>query len=67
MTRAAYFDLKKGRERLSGYMSPIVGASFIDVDWKLISVVPVDEMFTISTISNIGMAKFARLFSGLQI
>jgi len=67
VTRTAYFDLSKGHERLSGYMSPYIGASFVDVDWKMLSTIPVSEMFTISTISNIGMQKFYRLFPGLDV
>jgi hypothetical protein len=63
VVRPAYFDLKQGQERLNGLSSPYMGVNFINVEWQRLGVISVSEMFAIKTISNIGAAKYHRLFS----
>ena len=62
VVRPACFDLRRGLDRLGGLSSPYVGASFINVEWQRLSVIPVSELFAIKTLSNIGAAKYHRLF-----
>jgi hypothetical protein len=62
VVHAAYFDLRRGLDRLGGLSSPYVGASFIDVEWQRLGISPVSELFAIKTLSNIGEAKYHRLF-----
>jgi hypothetical protein len=59
--RTAYFDLERGQERLNG-LSTDLGASFIDVEWERVGVIPVTALFAIKTLSNIGQSKYQRLF-----
>ena len=40
-----------------------MGASFIEVKWERTDVIPVREMFAIKALSNIGEAKYHRLFA----
>lgn len=62
VVRTAYFDLAKGNERLKHARVPYIGAHFIDIEWQRVGSIPVSEMFTIPTVSNIGEAKYRRLF-----
>jgi hypothetical protein len=66
VVRTAYFDLPRGLARLNGLSSPYIGASFIDVEWQRLDTIPVPEMFTRKTLSNIGEAKYHRLFGALS-
>src|SRR5919106_1152901 len=52
--RPAYFDLRQGMTRLNGLSSPYIGASFINVEWQRLDTIPVSELFTRKTISDLG-------------
>jgi hypothetical protein len=62
VVRTAYFDRLKGKARLNGLASPYLGSRFIEVDWQELKTIPVSEPFTRNTLSDIGEAKYVRLF-----
>ena len=61
VTREAYYDLEQARERLNG-LSTDLSTNFIEVNWQRLAIIPVREVFAIKTVSNIGEAKYRRLF-----
>ena len=52
---------------MGGLSSPYLGASFIDVEWQRLDVLPVTELFPIKTLANIGFGQVPRALWASEI